>query len=438
MMTLSETSATRRTIPGVRWWIIGMISMLTVINYIDRQTLSVLAPTIREQFGMSNSSYSRVVTMFLLGYTISQALSGKILDRIGTRRGFMVFVGIWTIASMLHATARNVVQLSVFRFILGIGEAGNWPGAAKAVAEWFPVRERAFGMAIFNSGASVGAVLAPPLIAFVAINYGWRKAFFIGAGLSLIVMIAWFFFYRVPTEHPLVTEREKQHIMSDQPPGDALNAETRRRWASLFQYRQVWAVVAARFFSDPIWWFLISWLPNYLKSERGFSLALIGMLAWIPFLFADIGNLSGGAVSSLFIRSGWSVDKSRKAVLLTSAVMVPIGVLLVVRAGSDAMAIAGISVIAFAFQSWIVNIHTIPSDCFPKQDVGSVFGIGGTAAGIASMLFTLLVGYVVDHFSYTPVFIMVGLMGPFAAVLFFTIMRRIERVPAMLLTEQQA
>jgi ACS family hexuronate transporter-like MFS transporter len=430
----SVAGTPRRTIPGVRWWIIGMISMLTVINYIDRQTLSVLAPTIRDAFGMTNTSYSRVVTMFLLGYTISQAVSGKILDRIGTRRGFMLFVGIWTIASMLHATARNVFQLGAFRFLLGIGEAGNWPGAAKAVAEWFPVRERAFGMAIFNSGASVGAVIAPPAIAYVALTYGWRKAFFIGAGLSILVMIAWFFFYRVPAEHPLLSDRERAHIMSDQPPADASNIETRRPWASLFAFRQVWAVIAARFFTDPIWWFLISWLPNYLKSERGFSLALIGMLAWIPFLFADIGNLSGGAVSSLFIRSGWSVDKSRKAVLLTSALMVPVGVALVVGANGNTMAIAGISVIAFAFQSWIVNIHTIPSDCFPKQDVGSVFGIGGTAAGIASMLFTLLVGYVVDHFSYTPVFIMVGLMGPLAAVLFFVIMRRIERVAPMLAT----
>jgi ACS family hexuronate transporter-like MFS transporter len=432
MTTVVEGVAARKTIPGVRWWIIGMISMLTVINYIDRQTLSVLAPTIREQFGMTNTSYSRVVTMFLLGYTISQAVSGKILDKIGTRRGFMLFVGIWTIASMLHAAARNVFALGAFRFLLGIGEAGNWPGAAKAVAEWFPVRERAFGMAIFNNGASVGAVLAPPMIAYVALTYGWRKAFFIGAGLSMIVMIAWFFFYRTPAEHPLLSEKERQHIASDQPPTDALNAETRRPWASLFQYRQMWAVIAARFFSDPIWWFLISWLPNYLKSERGFSLALIGMLAWIPFLFADAGNLSGGAVSSLFIRSGWSVDKSRKAVLLTSALMVPLGVLLVVKANGDTMAIAGISVIAFAFQSWIVNIHTIPSDCFPKQDVGSVFGIGGTAAGIASMLFTLLVGYIVDHFSYRPVFLMVGLMGPLAALLFFTIMRKIERVAPIL------
>jgi MFS transporter, ACS family, hexuronate transporter len=408
-----------------------MICLVTIINYIDRQTLSVLAPTIREEFGMSNASYSRVVTLFLLGYTISQALSGKLLDRIGTRAGFMLFVAIWTAASMLHATARNVTQLSVFRFILGIGEAGNWPGAAKAVAEWFPVRERAFGMAIFNGGSTIGAVVAPPLIAWVAINYGWRKAFFIGAILSSILMVLWFFFYRVPAEHARLSAEERAHITSDQSPTDAGLAVSRRPWLSLFRHRQVWALISARFFTDPIWWFLISWLPNYLKSERGFTLALIGLLAWVPFLFADIGNLLGGAVSSLLIRSGWSVDRARKTVLITSALLIPLGVLGVVTAESNAMVIGSISLIAFAFQSWIVNIHTIPSDCFPKQDVGSVFGIGGTAAGIASMAFTLLVGYIVDRFSYTPVFIMVGIMGPLAAILFLSIMRRIDRVPPL-------
>ena len=432
MATAAVAMTGVRKIRGLRWWIIGLICTLTIINYIDRLTLSVLAPTIRETFGMSNASYSRVVTMFLLGYTISQALSGKVLDRLGTRLGFMVFVLLWSIASMLHATARSVVQLGAFRFLLGLGEAGNWPGAAKAVAEWFPVRERAFGMAIFNSGASVGAVIAPPLIVWVALHYGWRHAFFIGAGLSALVMIAWFFFYRVPAEHPYLSESERQHILSDQTAADALTVQSRRPWISLFRHRQVWAVVAARFFSDPIWWFLISWLPNYLKSERGFSLAMIGLLAWIPFLFADLGNLTGGAVSSLLIRNGWTVDRARKAVLLTSALLVPAGVVAVVTAASDAVAIAGISLIAFGFQSWIVNVHTLPSDCFPKQDVGSVFGIGGTAAGIASMLFTLLIGYIVDHFSYTPVFIIVGLMAPVAAFLLFTIMGRIERVPAIL------
>ncbi|MEO7455936.1 MAG: MFS transporter, partial [Gemmatimonadaceae bacterium] len=293
---------------GLRWWIVGMICMVTIINYIDRQTLSVLAPTIREQFHMNNVSYSRVVTIFLLGYTISQALSGRVLDKIGVRRGFMLFVGIWTIASMLHATARNVIQLGIFRFILGIGEAGNWPGAAKAVAEWFPVRERAFGMSIFNGGSTIGAVVAPPVIVWVALNYGWRYAFFIGAGLSMILMVLWYKFYESPLRHPNLSDEERSYILSDQPAIDATATVTRRPWLELFKHRQVWAVIAARFFSDPIWWFLIAWLPNYLKGERGFTLALIGLLAWVPFLFADIGNLAGGAISSVLIRRGWSVD----------------------------------------------------------------------------------------------------------------------------------
>ena len=425
MTVTAVETAERGKIRGLRWYIIGMVCLLTIINYIDRMTLSVLAPTIMAEFGMSNVDYSRVVTTFLVAYTISQALSGKVLDRIGTRVGFMLFVGIWITGSMLHSIAGSMLALAAFRFILGIGEAGNWPGAAKAAAEWFPVKERAFAMAIFNSGASIGAVVAPPLIVWVALTFGWRKAFFIGAILASIVMVLWFYFYRAPADHPKLSERERAHILSDQG-GDTLGA--RRPWLSLFRYRQVRALIVARLFTDPIWWFLISWLPNYLKNERDFSLALIGLFAWIPFLFADIGNLSGGGVSSLLIRKGWSVDRARKTVMVTSALLIPIGVFAVVTTSSDAVAIAAISLIAFAFQSWIVNVLTLPSDTFPKQDVGSVAGIGGMAAGIASMGFTLLVGYLVDNFSYTPVYIIVGLMGPIGAGLFLLIMKRIERV----------
>lgn len=411
---------------NIRWFMIGMIFMLTVVNYIDRMTLAVLAPTIMEEFDMTNVAYSRVVTMFLIAYTISQSVSGKILDRIGTRLGFMIFVSVWTVSSMLHAAARNVFQLGLFRFMLGFGEAGNWPGAAKSVAEWFPVRARAFAMAIFNSGASIGAVIAPPLIVWISLTFGWRYAFFIGASLSTLIMLLWFIFYQTPDKHPRLSEQERAHILSDQ---GATTTPSRRPWLSFFKYRQVRALVAARLFTDPIWWFLISWLPNYLKNERGFSLALIGMLAWIPFLWADVGNLAGGGASSLLIKRGWTVDKARRTVMLTSAFLMPVGVAAVVGVRSDFLALAGISLIAFCYQSWIVNVITIPSDCFPKQDVGSVAGIGGTAAGIASILFTLLIGWIVDNFSYTPVYLIVGAMGPIGAILFFTIIRRIERVP---------
>jgi len=414
-----------RPVRGLRWWIMGMICLLTIINYIDRMTLSVLAPTIMTEFGMTNVDYSRVVTTFLLAYTISQGLSGKVLDRVGTRVGFMIFVGIWTVASMLHSTARSAVQLAGFRFLLGLGEAGNWPGAAKTAAEWFPARERAFAMAIFNSGASIGAVIAPPLITWVALSFGWRRAFFIGSSLSAVVMVLWYFFFRTPAEHPRLSAQERAHILSDDADDAPLGAA--RKWRSLFRYRQVWAIIAARFFTDPIWWFLISWLPNYLKNERGFSLALIGVLAWIPFLFADIGSLVGGATSSLLIRRGWSVNRARKTVMFTNALLVPIGVCTIVFTNSDALAIVAISLIAFAFQGWIVNVQTLPSDCFPRQDVGSVAGIGGTAAGIASMGFTLLVGWVVDHYSYAPVYVMIGAMAPLGALVFAGIMGSIEK-----------
>ena len=411
---------------NLRWWIIGMICLLTVINYIDRQTLSVLAPTIMDEFGMTNVDYSRVVTTFLAAYTISQAVSGKVLDRIGTRAGFMLFVAIWTVASMLHSTARSAVQLAGFRFLLGLGEAGNWPGAAKAVSEWFPARERAFAMAIFNSGAVIGAVISPPLIAWVALTFGWRYAFFIGASFSVVLMVLWYLNYRSPLEHPRLSAEERAYIISDQP---VSAGGTPRPWLSLFTHRQTWALIVARFFTDPIWWFLISWLPNYLKNERGFSLSLIGLLAWIPFLFADVGNLVGGGASSLLLRRGWAVDRARKTVMFVHIALAPLGVLLLLSTNSDAAALTAISMVAFGFQGWIVNVLTLPSDCFPRADVGAVAGIGGAAAGTASMVFTLLVGWVVDRYSYQPVFVMVAIMGCMGALGWLLIMRRIERVP---------
>jgi ACS family hexuronate transporter-like MFS transporter len=426
------TSAKRGTIHGLRWYIVALICTLTIINYIDRQTLSVLAPTIRAEFGMSNADYSNVVTLFLVGYSISQALSGRLLDKIGTRHGFMLFVGVWTVASMLHSVAAGVVSLMFFRFLLGLGEAGNWPGAAKTVAEWFPVKERAFAMAIFNNGSVLGAVLAPPLIVWVSLHYGWRKTFFVGAGLSAIVMCIWYFFFFTPAEHPRLSAEEAEYIRAGQAESDkGEDTATRRPWKSLFRHRQVWALIAARSFTDPIWWFLITWLPSYLMTARGFTLVRIGMLAWIPFLFGDIGTLVGGAASSLLIRAGWSVDRARKTVLIASIMLVPLGVALVVTSTGDVGVILAISMIAFGFQSWIANVHTLPSDCFAKQDVGSVFGIGGMAAGIASMAFSLVIGRLVDRYSYTPVFLIVAVMGPLAAVLFLAIMGRIERVPPM-------
>lgn len=427
-MTESQTKPQgKKPIRGLRWYIIGMIFLVTVVNYIDRMTLSVLAPTIRETFDLTNVDYSRIVFMFLLAYTISQSAMGKFLDKVGTRTGFIVFVSIWSVASMLHAAVRNGIQIALCRFMLGIGEGGNWPGAAKVAAEWFPVRERALAMAIFNGGSSIGAVIAPPLIVWITLTFGWKAAFFVGSILSSIFLVFWIVFFRNPHQHPRLSDEERILIEENSATETENTTIPQRTWFQFFRIRHVWALVLTRFFTDPVWWFYISWLPNYLKNERHFSLELIGLLAWIPFLFADLGNLLGGATSSWLIKRGWKVDKARKIVMYSGLLLMPAGVIAVFTE-SNAIAIAGISTTVFAFQFFNINLLTTPSDCFPKRDVGSVAGIGGTAAGVGSMLFTLLVGYVVDNFSYTPVFVAVSMFGPVGAVIVRVVMRKIERV----------
>lgn len=416
-------------IKGLRWFIIFMVFIITVENYVDRMTLGTLAPKIMEVFQMSNVEYSRIVFMFLLAYTISQSIMGRFLDKVGNRTGFPVFISVWAVSSALHATANAGWHFGIFRFLLGLGEGGNWPGAAKVVAEWFPARERAFAMAIFNSGAAIGSVVAPPIIVWVALKFGWKYAFFIGPCIAVFIIIMWILFYRPPEQHFLITEREKEMILSEREKEkqETVNKAEKPRWRDLLKYRPARALVAARFITDPIWWFYISWLPNYLKSARNFSLEMIGALVWIPFLFADIGNLTGGGISSLLIKKGWSVDRARKTVMLISALLIPVGMISVFTE-NDAVALASISIAVFAFQSWIINVITLPSDCFSKEYVGSVAGLGGTAAGLGSMLVMLLVGYLVDYFSYTSVFIFIGLLGPLGVLVLFSTIKKIERV----------
>ncbi len=290
----------------MRWVIIGLVFLVTLINYVDRLTISVLAPVITKDLGLSNLEFGTIATWFLLAYTVSQALSGRLYDRVGTRLGFTASVTLWSLAAMATATARTFFSLSFFRFILGLGEAGNWPGAAKAVAEWFPVRERAFGMAIFNSGAALGAVVAPPLIVFFQLRYGWQSTFLLTGLLGLLWLPLWLSIYR------------------DAPA--AAGQAPAIRTEGLLHHRQVWGIVLARFITDPTWWLYITWLPKYLNDARGFSLAKIGLFVWIPYLAADIGSLSGGWLSGYLITRGWSVDRARKSVILGAALLMPAGI----------------------------------------------------------------------------------------------------------------
>jgi len=416
---------------GLRWWIVGLVFLATLINYIDRLTISVLAPVITKDLGLTNTQFGGIVTWFLLAYTISQGLSGKLYDRIGTRLGFVVSISIWSIAAILHAFARGLGTLSLFRFILGFGEAGNWPGAAKTVAEWFPATQRALGMAIFNSGAAIGSIVAPPLIVWLQLQYGWQTTFIVTGVLGFLWLALWLFFYESPGKHRWITKDELEFIQGKQETADehsqSLIAPTSPRWRDLLRYRQVWAIVLSRFLTDPVWWLYITWLPKYLSDARGFTLTKIGLFAWVPYVAADAGSLSGGWLSGHLMKRGWNVDSARKTVIAIAALLMPAGIL-AAFVSDPLVALGLIGVVLFGFQVWINNVQTLPSDFFSDRAVASVAGLGGTGAGIGSMIFILTTGWVVDHFSYVPVIVAAGLLAPIGTAVLFLLCGRIRRV----------
>jgi ACS family hexuronate transporter-like MFS transporter len=412
---------------GVRWLVISLVFLATVINYIDRQTVSVLKTSISQDLGLTNADYAAVQNCFLVLYGVSQMLSGRLYDAIGTRLGFTFSIVVWSGAAIAHFFARTVWSFGFWRAVLGFGEAGNWPGAAKAVGEWFPVRERALGMGIFNTGAAVGGALSPPVIAWLASAYGWRPTFLITGVLGFAWLALWLLVYHEPQRHPWITEEERAHITADRPVA-VEKVAWRPGWGELLRYRQVWAVVVGRFVTDPIWWLYVFWLPSYFQEARGFSLQQVGWSAWFPFLAAGVGAMGGGWASGRLIRRGWSVDRARKTVMTVGALLTPAGIF-AVRAESPVTALALMGVVLLGFQAWINNLQTLPSDFFPGSAVGSVFGLGGTAAAVASVLYNWNTARVVDAFGYTPVFVAAGVLGPLGLVLTLLLSGRIERVP---------
>ncbi len=441
-------SATRVAVGGLRWWIAGLIFLATLINFLDRLTISILGPVITTQLGLSNLQFASITTSFLVAYTLSQGLSGKLYDRIGPRRGFTLSILVWSIAASAHAFARGFFSLSCFRFLLGLGEAGNWPGAARVIAEWFPVRERAFAMGIFNSGVCIGSILAPPLIVWLQLQYGWQTTFLTTGALGFGWLVLWLLFYESPERHPWLTEEEHRLIREEDTgeKGDGANGATAvrssaqllpitlspnlhisARWRDLLKFRQTWALVLSRFLTDPVWWLYITWLPLYLHNARGFDLKKIGMFAWVPFVTADAGSLIGGWLSGHLITRGWSSDKARKTVLIAGALLMTAGVPAAL-ADKAMVALALISLVTFGFQAWINNVQTMPSDFFPQQAVASVAGLGGVGAGIGAILFVLTTGWVVDRFSYTPILIIAAVLPLLGTAVLFTLGGRIRRL----------
>jgi MFS transporter, ACS family, hexuronate transporter len=416
-----------RRVQGLRWLMVGLIFLATVINYVDRQTVSVLKKSISDDLGLSNPEYAAIQNAFLIAYAVSQMVSGRLYDLVGTRVGFMISIVVWSIAAVAHASARSMGSFAFWRFVLGFGEAGNWPGAAKSIAEWFPPRERALGMGIFNTGAAVGGALSPPLIAWLAASWGWRPTFVITGALGLLWLCLWLLLYRVPREHPWLGDDERAYILEGRDAVPAAGAGPRLAWRELLGYRQVWAVVVGRFLTDPIWWLYVFWLPSYFQEARGFSLAQVGWSAWFPFLAAGLGALTGGWASGHLIARGWSLDRARKTVMAAGALLVPAGIL-AMRAQSPYAALAWMGVVLFGFQVWINNLQTLPSDFFPPGAVASVAGLGGTAAAVASVLYNWNTGRVVGAMGYTPVFVAAALLGPLGLLSVLVLAGRIQRL----------
>ncbi len=423
----------RSAVPGLRWWMVGLVFLATFINFIDRLTVSVLAPVITAQLGLTNLQFASISTWFLVAYTASQGLSGKLYDRIGTRRGFAISILVWSAAAMGHAFARGLASLSALRFVLGLGEAGNWPGAAKAIAEWFPARQRALAMGIFNSGVSVGSIVAPPLIVWLQLQFGWQATFLVTGGLGFLWLALWWAFYETPQRHRAISRDEYALITEGR---TAVPAKP-PAWRDLLKHRQVWAIVLARFITDPVWWLYITWLPLYLANVRGFSLKEIGMFAWLPFVAADAGSLIGGWASGYLMARGYSANLSRKSVMVAGAAMM-LGGIPAAFAESATMALACISVVTFGFQAWINNVQTTPSDFFREHEVASVAGLGGVGAGAGAILFTLATGAVVDVWhSYTPILVVSGLLPVVGTAVFFLLGGPIRRLDTEAVAEQQ-
>jgi ACS family hexuronate transporter-like MFS transporter len=386
---------------GIRWRIAWILFLSTAINYIDRQTFSLLAPVISAELHFTHEDLSHIFGLFQLSYAWTWLIGGVILDLIGTRAGLSLAVVWWSAASVLTGFASSVREFGTCRFLLGIGEGFNWPGASKAVAEWFPARERGLAVAIFDSGSSVGAAIAAITIPWISLWLGWRQAFRLSGVLGVIWLAIWLRHYYPRRRHPRVSAEESALIDGD---GAAAKEEPFLAAAKkIWKDRNTWGILLGRSLTDPMWWFFVFWLPQYLSDARGFSLKQIAVFAWIPFAAADLGNFTGGWISGRLIRGGMPVLRARKWVCVATCVPMMAGIP-AVMVHSPVWAIGLICVALWGYAAWSTMGLTFPSDLFEQTVVGTVTGISGFAAGMAGTAVTLIVGRLVDRFSYTPAF----------------------------------
>ncbi|MDF2818182.1 MAG: transporter [Stenotrophomonas rhizophila] len=420
-----------RTRSYVRWLIVALIAVATVINYIDRNALAVMWPQISRDVGATKEDYALLVTVFMLFYAAGQFVFGRLFDIIGTRMGFALSIAVWSISIALHSVTHSILSFSIVRAMLGISEAGAWPGAVKANAEWFPARERALAQGVFNAGASIGAIISAPLIAVLFLWLGWRGTFILIGAIGFVWLLPWLIIYRAgPDKHPWVSAAERALILdapAEQPAMPKVEYVPNVR--QLLGHRQTWGILTTRFFIDPIWWLFVSWLPIYLADTFGFDIKQIGIFAWVPYVGAMIGSLGGGWLSGRLIGAGWSVDRARKWVItLGGAIMAP-ALLGAVLATDPVWAVVTIAFVLFGFQIAIGNIQTLPGDIFNGKSVGSLAGLGGMAAVAGTLITTWLVP-VMTRDSYAPIFILVAALVPASLLALWLVTGRVEKLDA--------
>ena len=444
--TTPAPAAPRRTLKNLRWWICTLLFLATLINYLDRQTFAISTPAIVEEFGLSNDDVANINIAFTSAYMIGQLLTGRMMDVLGTRTGFVLIMIFWSVSGIFCSLARGVLSLSIFRFCLGLGEAGNWPASVKAISEWFPARQRGLGVAYFSgAGSGLGAMIAPLVIAQLILWTGsWRWAFVIIGLTGFAWLPLWFWFYRSPADHWLMPDDEKKELEEDRQADataqdrNAAQAQSAAQspakkqglfagWGVVLRYRQVWGVALVRFFSDSILWFYLAWLPKYFVDERGYNMEDIRNNLWMVFLPAIFASFAGGGISGALIRRGWSVNRARKTVMFVS------GVLMVSSMGvgmveSDVAALALSSLALLSFYAYSTNTLTLPTDLASPGLVASISGFSGMGAGLGSVLFTKLVGVIADQYSFRPVFVLVGILPLLSMAALFFVTGPIKRV----------
>lgn len=409
-------------VKGLRWYIIALIAFATVINYIDRSAINIMWPYIYKEFGIADvdnkSALALITTFFMIAYALGQTFTGKLMDAVGTRLGMTISIIGWSVSIALHSFARSLMSFNIFRFMLGFSEAGNWPGATKSNAEWFPAKERAIAQGIFGAGASLGSVVSAPIIALLYIAFGWKMTFVLIAALGLIWVIPWLIINKAaPEKHPWLTEKERNYIL-DTDPNDNSSVEVAPvlTWRELLKFRNTWGIIMSRFFIDPVWWLFVTWLPTFLKEQFLFDIKQIGAFTWLPYLFAAIGSLAGGYHSSWQVKRGVSAVKARKNSIGLGCVVMLVSLVAIVYQldnlkNTPTLAMVLIGSTLFGFQFLIGNIQTLPSDYFNGKNVGTVAGMGGTAA-VAGTLLTTWAVPIITKTSYVSFFVLGAVLVP--------------------------